>query len=289
MTIALSASFASLLPGFAAADPGKTLSETCGTSLDPTELQRITDLSDETTLTGTDLGRLELAIERHHEITTILISHHDWRGLFSVGLDAVEHDAVMPLQRDSTAFTNRGWAHSVSYELLRRYLSNVHAEFTGAPTDPAWSNYFTLARRCDISPARVAMAGYNAHLTVDLAHAVAGSATSPGEIADYYRIVDSIATIGSSIVSVTKSEYDADLGPLWRFYFLGEGLDRLAGNSEPSQLLLRAADSGYNTITLANGFALQNPQTRSGAELTIDKLWRTTDAALDALTRLGGL
>ena len=63
---------------------------------------------------------------------------------------------------------------------------------------------------------------------------------------------------------LTKAEYDADLGPLWRFYFVGEGLDRLAGNSQPSELLLRAADSGYNTITLANGFALQNPQTRPG-------------------------
>lgn len=110
---------------------------------------------------------------------------------------------------------------------------NVHAEFTGTPTDPAWTNYFTLTRQCDASPARVAMAGYNAHLTVDLAHAVAASGTTAEDVPDFYKIVDSIAVKGGSIVTLTKAEYDADLGPLWRFYFVGEGLDRLAGNSQP--------------------------------------------------------
>jgi hypothetical protein len=287
--IALSFTFALLLPGSVAADPGKNLSIACGTPLTAGEVERIAYLSDVSTLHGEGLERLESAVERHHQITTILVSHHDWRGLFSIGLDAVEHEAVMPLQRDPGVFANRSWAHSVSYELLRRYLANIHAEFTGAPTDPAWSNYFSLTRQCDISPARVAMAGYNAHLTVDLAYTVATATTQPVDIPDFYKIVDSIATKGGSIVSDTKAEYGADLGPLWRFYFVGEGLDRLTGNSEPSQLLLRAADSGYNTITLTNGFALQNPYTKAGTEQEIDALWRTTDVALDALARLGGL
>ncbi|MDI9915834.1 DUF5995 family protein [Rhodococcus sp. IEGM 1379] len=289
LAIALGISITLLSPGFATAEPGESLSVACGTPLAPGDVARIADLSDVTTLRGEGLERLETAVERHHQITTILVSHHDWRGLFSIGLDAVEHDAVMPLQRDPASFADAQWAHSVSYELLRRYLVNVHAEFTGTPTDPAWSNYFALTRQCGVSPARVAMAGYNAHLTVDLAHAVEASGTQPVDIPDYYKIVDSIAVKGGSIVTETKTEYNADLGPLWRFYFLGEGLDKLAGTSEPSQLLLRAADSGYNTITLANGFALQNPQTRAGTEQEIDSLWRTTDTALGVLSQVGGL
>ncbi len=70
---------------------------------------RIAELSDVTTLNGAGLPRLETAVERHREITSILVSHHDWRGLFSVGLDAVEHEAVMPLQRDPAAFDNDEW------------------------------------------------------------------------------------------------------------------------------------------------------------------------------------
>lgn len=265
------------------------VSSACGTPLGPNEIQQIADLSDTSTLPGAGLTRLEHAVDRHRRITEILVAHRDRRGLFSAGLDAVEYQAVLPLQRDPTALPDRVWSPAISGDLLARYLRNVHAEFTGAPVDPGWANYFTLTRQCDASPARVAMAGYNAHLTVDLAHAVDTSGTRSENIPDFYRIVDSIALHGDSIIAVTKDLYGGDLGPLWRFYFVGEGLDRLAGNDQPSRALLRAADSGYNTVTLANGLALQNPQTRPPTEQEIDILWRATDAALQTLSDLGGL
>jgi len=257
--------------------------------LSTSEIEQIASLSDASTLPGSGLARLEDAIDRHRRITDFLVAHRDWRGLFSVGLNAVEYEAVLPLQRDPAALSDRVWAPEISYDLLARYLRNLRAEFTGAPVDPPWANYFALTRQCSQSPARVAMAGYNAHLTVDLAYAVDSSGTRHENIPDFYRIVDSIAVKGDSIVTLTKDLYGGDLGPLWRFYFLGEGLDRVTGNDEPSRQLLRAADSGYNTITLANGFALQNPQTRPAAEQTIDALWRATDHALEVLSDLGGL
>lgn len=285
--IAAGAVFAFLSPAPATADVA--VSTACGTPLSANEVDAIVDLSDTSTLSGTGLPRLESAIDRHRRITEILVAHRDWRGLFSIGLDAVEYQAVLPLQRDPAALPDRAWSPAISYDLLARYLRNLHAEFTGAPLDSAWGHYFTLTRECSASPARVAMAGYNAHLTVDLAHAVDTSATRPENIPDFYRIVDSIALKGDSIVTITESLYGADLGPLWRFYFVGEGLDRLAGNDQPSQSLLRAADSGYNTVTLANGFALQNPQLRPSTEQEIDGLWRVTDSALQTLSALGGL
>ncbi|GAB2654521.1 DUF5995 family protein [Prescottella soli] len=285
----LAASFVLLSPGPAAAAVATPVATACGTPLSATEIEHITDLSDTSTLSGSGLARLETAIDRHRRITDILVAHRDWRGLFSVGLNAVEYEVVLPLQRDPAALPDRAWSPKISYDLLARYLRNLHAEFTGAPVDPPWANYFTLTRQCTQSPARVAMAGYNAHLTVDLAYAVDSSGTRPQNIPDYYKIVDSIAVKGDSIVTLTKALYGGDLGPLWRFYFVGEGLDRLAGNDQPSRQLLRAADTGYNTITLANGFALQNPQTRPAAEQEIDALWRATDHALEVLSDLGGL
>lgn len=285
--IAAGAAFALLSPGTATADTA--VSTACGTPLSANEIDDIVALSDTSTLSDTGLPRLESAIDRHRRITEILVVHRDWRGLFSIGLDAVEHEAVLPLQRDPAALPDRAWSPAISYDLLARYLRNLHAEFTGAPVDSAWSHYFALTRQCSASPARVAMAGYNAHLTVDLAHAVDTSGTRPEHVPHFYRIVDSIAIKGDSIVTLTRDRYDADLGPLWRFYFVGEGLDRLAGNDQPSRTLLRAADSGYNTVTLANGFALQNPQVRPSAEQEIDGLWRVTDSALQTLSDLGGL
>ncbi|MCQ4118631.1 DUF5995 family protein [Rhodococcus sp. FXJ9.536] len=278
------------LPTLVSAQPAGAVSTACGEALTQPEVARIVALSDLSTLPDTlSLGRLEDEVARHAEITAVLVRHHDRRGLFSLGLDAVEHSAVMPLQRDPTAFADRHWAHAISSDLLRRYLRNLHAEFTGAAVEPQWERYFSLSKQCSLSPARVAMVGYNAHITMDLARAVASSGTSTDDIPGYYKIVDSIARDGDTIVADTKDVYGADLGPLWRFYFVGEGLDRLAGSDVPSDLLLRAADSGYNTLTLANGFALQSPDSAPAAESEMAALVQANDAALGVLSDLGGL
>ncbi|QTJ69401.1 hypothetical protein HYG77_30285 [Rhodococcus sp. ZPP] len=281
---------AGALPAHVSAQPPSSVSTACGEALTKPELARIIELSDLSTLPDTpSLERLEDEVTRHAEITAVLVRHHDRRGLFSLGLDAVEHSAVMPLQRDPTAFADRRWAPAISSDLLRRYLRNLHAEFTGTAVEPQWERYFSLSKQCSLSPARVAMVGYNAHITIDLARAVASSGTAADDIPDYYEIVDSIARDGDTIVSRTQEIYGADLGPLWRFYFVGEGLDRLAGSDVPSDLLLRAADSGYNTVTLANGFALQSPNSAPVAEAEMAALVQATDAALGVLSDFGGL
>lgn len=273
-----------------AAAAGPARDSACGTALSDTEMASIAGLSDTATVTTADpMARLEDEASRQQRIAEILVAHRDRRGLFGIGLDAVVRAAVMPLQRNPAAFATPAWAHAISTDLLRRYLANVHAEFTGGPVDPTWQRYFALAHDCTQSPGRVAMVGYNTHLTIDLARAVAATGTAQPNVPDFYKIVDSIATDGDAIVTRTKAVYGADLGPLWRFYFLGEGLDRLAGEGVASELLLRAADSGYNTLTLANGFALQNPQTAPAAAAEMDALWSAADGAVEVLARLGGL
>lgn len=265
-------------------------STACGTPLSNNDIQRIVTLSDYSNIdTGNTLQRLETAVARNTAITKILVDHRDRRGLFAIGLDAVEHSAVMPLQRDPAAFQNPEYAHRISLELLRRFLVTIHAEFTGAPTTPSWTNYFALTARCELSPARVAMAGYSAHLVVDLAHSVAAVHSKPENAPDYFKIVDAIAQNGNEIVAKTKAVYNGDLGPLWRFYFLGEGLDALVGQGVATPLLLRAVDVGVNTVTYSNGLALQDPRTAPTVEAELDALWRTTDVAWETLSYLGGL
>jgi hypothetical protein len=261
----------------------------CWTALSPDELDTIADLSDTTTLAGDSLQRLETAVDRHHRITEILVSHRDRRGLFPLGLDGVEQAAVMPLQRDPAAFADRDYAHAISLELLRRFLVNLHAEFTGGSVEPQWAHYFEMARQCEISGARVAMAGYNAHLTVDLAYSVAAVATKPENAPDYFKIVDAIASAGDVIVDRTNQVYNADLGPLWRFYFVGEGLDLLVGKGVATKPMLRAADLGYNVIVFGNGLALQDPGLHTATEPEIRLLYATAELAFDVLTQLRAL
>jgi hypothetical protein len=262
----------------------------CGTPLTSAEVATIATLSEVGVPPGApSLAGLASLVERHAQITAILLRHNDWRGLFSVGLDAVENEVVLPLQRDPAAFADRAWAVAVSTDLLSRYLRNVHAAFTGTVVEPQWQRFFALAGQCDSSPALVAMAGYNAHLTVDLARSVADAGTRPEHVAGFYRIVDAIALGGDVIVERTRTAYGADLGPLWRGYVVGDFLDALAGEGVGSGALLRLADNGYNTITLAHGLALQEPALQAEATRSIDDLWRFADTALVVLADVGGL
>ncbi|MGQ4615317.1 DUF5995 family protein [Nocardia sp. R7R-8] len=267
----------------AAADPA------CGTPLTPAEKAVIAELSDTGAQSGSALWQLEQAIDRHRRITEILVRHRDPRGVFALGLDTVEQAAVLPLQRDPASFDDPEWAHRISLELLSRFLRALHAEFTGAPAEPQWAHYFDLTRRCELSPARVAMAGYDAHLTVDLSYSVAAVGSTPANARDYFRIVDSIAQQGALIIEETKAVYGGDLGPLWRFYFVGEGLDSVLGQGAATGPLLRLADAGANVVIFGNGLALRDPAAAPAVTAEIDALWRGLDLGFETLSGLGGL
>ncbi|MGC5246220.1 DUF5995 family protein [Gordonia sp. DT219] len=260
----------------------------CVTPLARTDTERIAALSD----IGADRGRPDLAGLRSHvarlwSITDILVAHHDRRGLFPLALAVTERDAVMPLQERPGAFQNPQWAPRVSQYLLDRFLDALHAEFTGGPVPAHWTRYFDLATDCRVSGERVTTVGFNSHITVDLAHAVADAATTQAQARDFFLIVDTIAAHGNSIVVATNRAYGIDLGPAFRFYFVGEGLDRIVGAGRATTPMLRAADVGYNVLTFGNGLALQDPATHDAAVTDISALWSTGDAALEAFEQVG--
>ncbi|WP_245564025.1 DUF5995 family protein [Nocardia testacea] len=295
LVLALATVFLVGMPALAGARPAAASAPdtACGTPLSTAELAEIVELSDTSVGydegSGSSLARLERAVERHRRLTEILVAHRDRRGLLALGLDAVEQAAVMPLQRDPAAFDDPEWAHRISLDLLLRFLRNVHAEFTGAPAEPQWYHYFRLAHRCELSPARVAMAGYNAHLTIDLSNAVAATRATAADAPDHFRIVDAIASHGSLIVDLTREIYGGDLGPLWRFYFLGEGLDAVLGAGVATGPLLRLADLGANVVIFGNGLALQDPAAEPAVRAEMEVLWRSADAAFEVLAANGAL
>ncbi|MBN4925309.1 hypothetical protein IEU95_00550 [Hoyosella rhizosphaerae] len=251
---------------------------------------RIATLADPDGITGsTTLERLESAVERHTAVTELLVDHVDRRGLFSVGLDAVEHAAVMPMQRNEHEFVDQEWAARLSLDLLTRYLANLHAEMTGAPVEPQWQRFFELASDCSQSPEHAAMAGYNAHITVDLAYSVSVAGTRDHHAFDFFRIVDQIALHGNSIIDSTRSAYGADLGPLWSGFFIGDAVDSVVGEGVGTTAMLRIADVGYNSLTLAHGFALQHQPTEVEARHRIHGLWGTIDQVLGGLNYVGSL
>ena len=188
------------------------------------------------------------------------------------------------------------WARRLSLDLVDRYLAALHAHLTGATPDSHWERYLSLALDCRQRPAFVAMAGYNAHLTVDLARAVATSATRPEFASGYLRIVGAIADRGDLIVDRTRREYGADLGPLWHFYVVGDAVDAATASTgvspdgrAASHVLLRFADQSYSSLTFAHGLGLENPALAPAVEGQMWGVWTAADVALQTTTAVGGL
>lgn len=103
------------------------------------------------------------------------------------------------------------------------------------------------------------------------------------------RLETAIAASGQVIIDRTEEIYHGDLGPLWRFYFVGEGLDLLLGAGVATGPLLRAADLGYNVVVYGNGLALQDPGLHNATATEIRLLSDSVETALDVLTLLRGL
>jgi hypothetical protein len=253
-----------IAPGMAYASPNST-SIACGTPLTSSEIKSVVAWSDTSTITGADdVARFDDEVERDRQITEILVHHRDWRGLFPVGLDAVERVTVVPLQHNPTSFVDPRFAHAFSPELLRRFLVNLHNQFLGLPTDPQWTRYFDLTHQCDGSPARVALAGYNAHFNVDVAYSLSAVHCRFHDAPDYLKITAFVALQGQLIIDRTKAAYGVDIGPLGKAVI--------------------AASPSVGTVAFADGLALQDPQLAAAAAAEIGVVWRATDAALPVLT-----
>ena len=295
------ASAQSVLPPAAAITAGTVPTAACGDALSPADLSRIAELSAPTAPDEYSLPFLEERARAAAEITEIFLSRNDRRAIFGIGLDLVESQAVLPLYRSSSAagpgasgtIGNLPWATHLSTDLLEGYLAAVHAHVTGGAVPEHWQHYFELASDCAVPGGYAAMAGYNAHLTVDLARAVASSGTTPAEYGQYLEIVGAIADQGDAIVAGTQAEFDADLAPLWRLYFLGDAADAVTAQATGStgiapgdghRLLLRAGDQGYSTVSFAHGLALADPATAEPAHASVRNTWLLADGALEALT-----
>lgn len=269
--------------------PGIVPRQACGTPLGDGDLARLRDLTapDASPALST-LEELERRTARSREVGDLLAAHGDRRGLFGVGLDEVESDPVLPLQRRGVA-PDPEWARKLSLVLLEPYLTALHAHFSGAPVDEHWARYFSLAVDCRQRPAFVAMTGYNAHLTVDLARAVAATDAVPEDVGGYLEIVGGIADHRRLIIDRTLEVYGADLGPLWNLYVVGPAIDAVTGPGVGSGALLRFGDQAYSLLAFSHGLALQDPAVAPVAAGQVLGLWRDVDVVLQSITAVGGL
>ncbi|WP_156324812.1 hypothetical protein [Corynebacterium lactis] len=205
------------------------------------------------------LSDVRAAAEVSRQVTALLSSAGDRRGVFGVGLDVVEERAVIPFEENSSQ-----WAQALSANLIFRYLSAVHAEFSGGEVPQHWARYFDSG---------ATMAGDNAHLSVDLALAVADSGAGPDNYGEYLRIVGAIADTAGLIVERTQSTYGDDLVPLWEAAAIPVG-------HEGREEVVRFGDQAFSSISFANGLGLERVESRAVSEAAVQSPWRSGDAVI---------
>lgn len=254
-------------PADAATSPA--ISTACGTPLSGAEIATIVQLSGRPAMTSGDpLARYNAEVADDQRITSILVAHQDYRGLFAVGLDSAERGELQPFQRNAGHFTRPAFARKFSGALLRHWLDAVHAQFTGAAADPHWQRYFDLAHQCSASETLITLAGYDAHLNVDVAEGLADAGVTLADEPDYQKIVRVVEASSPTLISATRSAYGVNLEPVWQVV-----------------LALAAPITG---AAFANGLALRSPGLAPAAEVELTALWRGTDAAFPALIALYG-
>lgn len=220
---------------------------------------------------GATMQELKAAVAVSRQVTAELQRVGDIRGIFGVGLDTVEALAVVPYEENSSA-----WARVFSANLIYRYLSAVHAEFTGGVVPAQWQRYFDAATSGELSPEQVAMFGYNAHLTVDLALSVADSAATVENWPEYVKIVGLIADCADAMLTATRESYGVDLMPIWQATAVTPPAEHARGQ------VVRLGDQAYSTISYTNGLGIANPQSREASMDSVKQLWAAVDAAITA-------
>ena len=244
--------------------PATSVSTACGSPLSDAEVDSILMLSDISTLSAGDpLGRFDQEVERNRQITAILVRHRDRRGLFAVGLDAMERETMEPLLH-TTGFADPAFGHAFTPELLSLFLTSLHDDFEGRPTAAHWARFYDLAHQCSASPVQVAMAGYNAHLTVDVGKGLAAVHARLGDLRDYLTIDSAIVGTSQLIISRTKAAYGVGLSGIWP--------------------LMTAASPVIYTAAFINGLALQIPPASPVVHAEIAVLWESTDTAIALAT-----
>lgn len=242
----------------------------CGEPLDAAAVSEVVNLSDLDTLPGgPSLLRLEAIAARLNKITDILVRHEDRRAIFAIGLDALEQLAVLPLQRRESEFDDPDYAHRLSIAVMTQFLENLHGEFDSGTVAPRWKRHFELARDCDRSLTQVMMAGYNAHFTVDMPHAVAAIGSIPGNRRDYFTVLDTIARNRHVIVDPTEAAFGDTIRP---------ALKALASNG-----FTGIGFGNVNAINFVNGLALQSRTLGGSTESRLNRTWGLIDTALTLL------
>ena len=251
---------------------------TCGTRASTAaEYTDLLEYSDTSTLQS-----IEEVETRITDIRDIFVDAEDNRGLFAVFYAPITQKGVDAV--NNGMFVHTQWSQDLILDFAARYFENLRARLLDDTTTNSWKRYYDLAEDCTASPTRIAAAGVNTHLLIDLPESLAYVSSDTDQQEDFESFGLVLVDATPELIQDLDAAYGTDSGPFFNGYFLGNWVDATWGENTTTTFAFQTVrNKAWN-----NGQWLQD--WRAGvarAEMTAS--WYSADGILATLDATGAL
>lgn len=243
--------------------------------LSPQETDELLRLSDTSAMTSEIQVQYKLS-----NITRIFRQHQDNRGMFPLIYLQTTNQALLSLQNEPQKYRDIAKAKAITIAFCKRYLFNLHDHLSGKTPEYHWDQYYRLCFSNE-PKLRIASAGLNAHLTVDLARAVYDVEGDTSFRADYMQFGEALVKAAPDIIDQLNVQYQVESAYLFHGLFIGDLLDPIFGANFTTQLAFQV----IRQEAFQNGQLLLDPLHYASAQRSLYNNWQTREALLDLLVR----
>lgn len=242
-----------------------------------TDYHELIALSDTSNMNSADEVKDKL-----DRITAIFAAYNDNRGLFPLIYAQTTNQALQSIRNEPEKYVDPEKAKAITIAFAKRYLFNLHDHLLGNKIpEYHWKQYYLLCFS-DQPRLRMATAGLNAHLTVDLARAVADVDGGPAYKPDFLQFGEALVNAAPFIISELKDQYGVESEDLFNGFFLADVIDPLLGEGATTQLAFQF----IRQEAFQNAQYLLGPRPESGQQ-HLFVLWRDREKLLDELVKRG--
>lgn len=215
-------------------------------------------------------------------ITNIFHKYNDNRGLFPLVYLQVINQALLSMHNEPEKYDDLVKTKAIVIAFSKRFLYNLQDHLLGKKSpEYHWRQYYVLCFS-NQPKLRMACAGLNAHLTVDLAFAVADVHGQKAFKNDFLQFGEALVKGAPDIIEELRSQYGVESGDLFNGLFIGDIIDPIFGEGTTTHFAFQyIRDDAYN-----NGQLLQGPRPDQAQQLLYNN-WKAREKILDDLVTSG--
>ena len=126
-------------------------------------------------------------------------------------------------------FDDHEWARRIIVDFAGRYMDNLSEALRGGEPSWAWSHYYNLADRSDVSRTRAVLVAMVAHLTLDLPHSLLAIGTYEENRNDFFVFGEMMIEVSDLLIGDLQYYYGADAEDILNGFFFGDWVDDAFG------------------------------------------------------------